>query len=307
MKTQEIEIGKSGLYSNRLVLGCMRMASLNKEEVQSLIEGSYHLGITLFDHADIYGGGQSESLFGQAFKQTQLSRDQVLLQSKVGIRKGYFDFSKDHIMQAVEGILSRLQTDYLDFLLLHRPDALMEPEEVAHAFDLLERSGKVRYFGVSNHTSSQMTMLQSALDQPLQINQVQFGPAHTPMIDRGLHVNMLDAESFDHDGGVLDYCRLHQITPQAWSPFQIDLAQGLFMKSPQFEKLTNTLELYAHQKGVSFEAMVIAWINRHPAKFQTVVGTTRLDRLEAMVQSRQVELTRPEWYDIYLSAGRILP
>lgn len=304
---EKMQIGTSDVWASPLVHGCMRMASLSLEEAVAVLETTAEVGIDFYDHADIYGGGQSETLFAKALKASTLTRDQVILQSKVGIRKGFFDFSKDHILKSVDGILERLETDYLDFLLLHRPDSLMEPEEVAQAFDQLYAAGKVKHFGVSNQNPGQIELLKTCVDQPLVINQLQFGPAHTPLIDQGLNVNMLNSASVDHSGGLLEYSRISKMTIQPWSPFQVDLGQGLFMDHPDYQTLTTTIELYAKEAGVSFEAMVLAWILRHPAQMQPIIGSMNPQRIKAMAQASHIKLTRETWYDIYKAGGRILP
>lgn len=300
-------LGNTELEVSRLALGCMRMAAITREEAAKVLDASLQAGITFFDHADIYGGGESELRFAQAMADAGIKREELVLQSKCGIRKGYFDFSKEHILESVDGILSRLGTDYLDVLALHRPDALMEAEEVAEAFRLLKAAGKVRHFGVSNQNPYQMELLQSYLEEPLVVNQLQLSPAHTPMIDAGLHVNMHESGAVVRDGGVLDYCQLKKITVQAWSPFQVDLGQGLLMTHPDYTELTKTLQGYADQYGVTLEAIVVAWILRHPAKIQTIIGSMNPDRIAAMAVAEQVQLSRPEWYDIYRSAGNTLP
>lgn len=300
-------LGNTELEVSRLALGCMRMAAITREEAAKVLDASLQAGITFFDHADIYGGGESELRFAQAMADAGIKREELVLQSKCGIRKGYFDFSKEHILESVDGILSRLGTDYLDVLALHRPDALMEAEEVAEAFRLLKAAGKVRHFGVSNQNPYQMELLQSYLEEPLVVNQLQLSPAHTPMIDAGLHVNMHESGAVVRDGGVLDYCQLKKITVQAWSPFQVDLGQGLLMHHPDYVELTKTLQGYADQYGVTLEAIVVAWILRHPAKIQTIIGSMNPDRIAAMAVAEQVQLSRPEWYDIYRSAGNTLP
>lgn len=300
-------LGNTELEVSRLALGCMRMAAITREEAAKVLDASLQAGITFFDHADIYGGGESELRFAQAMADAGIKREELVLQSKCGIRKGYFDFSKEHILESVDGILSRLGTDYLDVLALHRPDALMEAEEVAEAFCLLKAAGKVRHFGVSNQNPYQMELLQSYLEEPLVVNQLQLSPAHTPMIDAGLHVNMHESGAVVRDGGVLDYCQLKKITVQAWSPFQVDLGQGLLMTHPDYTELTKTLQGYADQYGVTLEAIVVAWILRHPAKIQTIIGSMNPDRIAAMAVAEQVQLSRPEWYDIYRSAGNTLP
>jgi len=301
------ELGQTGLQVSRIALGCMRMASLNEREAANVIETVVQHGINFFDHADIYGGGESEIRFAQGAKLAGLKREDMLLQSKCGIRKGYFDFSKEYILESVDGILKRLDTEYLDVLALHRPDALMEAEEVAEAFYLLKKAGKVRHFGVSNQNIYQMELLQSYLDQPLAVNQLQLSPAHTPLIDAGLHVNMKDDAATMRDGGLIDYCQLKKITIQAWSPFLIDLQRGIFANHPDYALLNQTIREIAERYNVSHETIVVAWILRHPAKIQTIVGSMNPERLTKIAQAGQITLTRPEWYDIYRSAGNILP
>lgn len=300
-------LGQTGLEVSRIGLGCMRMDSLSEQETAKVLETVVEQGINFFDHADIYGGGESEIRFAQGAKLAGLKREDMILQSKCGIRKGYFDFSKDYILESVDGILKRLETDYLDVLALHRPDALMEAEEVAEAFHILKQAGKVRHFGVSNQNIYQMELLQSYLDQPLAINQLQLSPAHTPLIDAGLHVNMKDDAATMRDGGLIDYCQLKKITIQAWSPFLIDLQQGIFANHPDYASLNQTLGEIAERHHVSHETIVVAWILRHPASIQTIVGSMNPDRLKKIAQASQLTLTRPEWYEIYRSAGNILP
>lgn len=300
-------LGQTGLEVSRIGLGCMRMASLSNQETATVLETVVEKGINFFDHADIYGGGESEIRFAQGAKLVGLKRENLILQSKCGIRKGYFDFSKDYILESVDGILSRLETDYLDVLALHRPDALMEPEEVAEAFYHLKKAGKVRHFGVSNQNIFQMELLQSCLDQPLAVNQLQLSPAHTPLIDAGLHVNMKDDAATMRDGGLIDYCQLNNITIQAWSPFLIDLQRGIFANHPDYAPLNQTIGEIAERYHVSREAIIVAWILRHPAKIQTIVGSMNPERLSKIAQASHIVLTRPEWYEVYRSAGNLLP
>lgn len=301
------KLGKTDLNVSRIALGCMRMAKLTEIEVAQLLSTVVDEGISFFDHADIYGGGESEVRFAQGLRRAGIQRKDIFLQSKCGIRKGYFDFSKDYILQSVDGILERLDTDYLDVLALHRPDALMEAEEVAEAFYQLHKAGKVHHFGVSNQNIYQMELLQSYLDQPLAVNQLQLSPAHTPLFDAGLHVNMKEDRATMRDGGLIDYCQLKNITIQAWSPFLIDLQRGIFANHPDYTTLNQTVEKIAEQYHVSTEAIVVAWILRHPAKIQTIVGSMNLERLVRISKARTVELSRPEWYAIYKSAGNTLP
>ncbi|HEL1629514.1 TPA: aldo/keto reductase [Streptococcus suis] len=300
-------LGQTGLEVSRIGLGCMRMASLTEQETAKVLDTVVGQGINFFDHADIYGGGESEIRFAQGAKLAGLKREDLLLQSKCGIRKGYFDFSKEYILESVDGILKRLDTEYLDVLALHRPDALMEAEEVAEAFYLLKKAGKVHHFGVSNQNIHQMELLQSYLDQPLAVNQLQLSPAHTPLIDAGLHVNMKDDAATMRDGGLIDYCQLKKITIQAWSPFLIDLQRGIFANHPDYALLNQTIGEIAERYHVSHETIVVAWILRHPAKIQTIVGSMNPDRLTKIAQASTITLTRPEWYEIYRSAGNILP
>lgn len=259
-------IGQTGIQATRIALGCMRMSDLKGKQAEEVVGTALDLGINFFDHADIYGGGLSELRFRDAIKHLNVNRDKMIIQSKCGIREGYFDFSKEYILSSVDGILERLGTEYLDFLILHRPDVLVEPEEVAEAFTKLRAEGKVKHFGVSNQNRFQMELLQSYLDEPLAVNQLQLSPAHTPMFDAGLNVNMLNKASIEHDDGIVDYCRLKRVTIQAWSPFQIDLSRGLFVNHPDYKELNETIAKLAKNYNVSSEAIVIAWILRHPAK-----------------------------------------
>ncbi|HFV0773393.1 TPA: aldo/keto reductase family oxidoreductase [Streptococcus agalactiae] len=300
-------IGQTGIQATRIALGCMRMSDLKGKQAEEVVGTALDLGINFFDHADIYGGGLSELRFRDAIKHLNVNRDKMIIQSKCGIREGYFDFSKEYILSSVDGILERLGTEYLDFLILHRPDVLVEPEEVAEAFTKLRAEGKVKHFGVSNQNRFQMELLQSYLDEPLAVNQLQLSPAHTPMFDAGLNVNMLNKASIEHDDGIVDYCRLKRVTIQAWSLFQIDLSRGLFVNHPDYKELNETIAKLAKNYNVSSEAIVIAWILRHPAKMQAIVGSMNPSRLKAIDKANDIALTRKEWYDIYRSAGNILP
>ncbi|RYG21826.1 aldo/keto reductase family oxidoreductase [bacterium] len=305
MKT--LKIGTSEVEGSEVSLGCMRIAGMEPKALDELIKTSYDLGIDFYDHADIYGGGKCEEVFAESIKRLGIGRDKLILQSKCGIRKGYFDFSKDHILNSVDGILSRLQTDYLDILLLHRPDTLVEPEEVAEAFNQLSESGKVRNFGVSNFNPGQIELLQASSPMKLQANQLQLSITNTGMIDRGLTVNMKHENSIDRDGGILDYCRLKKITIQAWSPFQFGFFEGVFIDNPKFPELNETLDQMCEKYGVTKTGMAIAWIQRHPAKIQSVLGTTSPDRVRQVVEACKIELTRSDWYEIYRAAGNIIP
>jgi predicted oxidoreductase len=302
-----LQIGTTALEASEISLGCMRIASKDALAVDALMQTACDVGINFFDHADVYGDGQSEEVFAQSISRLGLDRSRLILQSKCGIRKGYWDFSKQHILNAVEGSLKRLKTDYLDVLLLHRPDALVEPEEVAEAFTSLHQRGLVRHFGVSNHNPSQIELLQASLPMKLQVNQLQFSITNTGMIDQGLNVNMEIDRSVDRDGGVLDYCRLKKITVQPWSPFQFGFFEGVFLDNPKFPELNKVIDALAETHGVSNTTMAIAWILRHPARMQPVIGTTSPDRVKQVALASQVSLTRPQWYEIYRAAGNTLP
>lgn len=301
----KIDFGKSGLKVPAVAVGCMRISNMNEKEVSAFIDTALENGANFFDHADIYGGGKSEEVFGKAVSPSM--RDNIIIQTKCGIRQGMFDFSYEHIVNSVEGSLKRLGTDYIDVLLLHRPDALMEPEEVAKAFSHLKESGKVRNFGVSNQNPYQMQLLQSCMDMPLCANQLQFSIMHAPMIQSGINVNMYNESAVNRDGGVLDFCRLNKITIQPWSPMQFGFFKGCFVDNEQFPELNGVLEKIGEKYGVSKTSVAIAWILRHPAKMQPVTGTTNLQRLKDSLCATDYTLTREEWYEIYRAAGNILP
>lgn len=304
---KKINIGGGAIGASEISLGCMRIAGLSQKEASVLINTAIEEGIDFFDHADIYADGKAEETFSQVIKMNPGLREKIFIQTKCGIRKGYFDFSKEHILESVDGSLKRLQTDYLDVLLLHRPDTLMEPEEVAEAFTILHDSGKVRYFGVSNQNPMQIELLSKYLKQKLIINQLQLSITNTGMIDSGLNANMKIDPSINRDGSILEYCRLKDITIQAWSPFQFGFFEGVFLKHPQFPELNRKIDALAEFKGVPNTAIAIAWILRHPAKIQPIVGTTNAQRLKDICRATQITLTREEWYEIYRAAGNKLP
>lgn len=295
------------MQASQIILGCMRIIEPGKNPVK-VIETAYENGINFFDHADIYGAGQCETVFAEALAQTSIRREDIYLQSKCAIRPGIaFDFSKEHIIQSVEGSLQRLQTDYLDTMLLHRPDTLMEPEEVAEAFHELEKSGKVRYFGVSNQNPMQVELLKTAVKQPLLFNQLQFGLKHTEMVDAGLNVNIPNQASHMQDGSVLEYSRINKMTIQAWSPFQHGYFDGPFVGNDKFPELNKKLEEYAEKYNLTPSGIAIAWINRHPARMQTIIGTMTERRIKEVTNASDLVLSREEWYDLYMAAGNILP
>ncbi len=301
----KIELGKSGLQVPVIAVGCMRISDMSEREVSAFVDTALQNGANFFDHADIYGGGKSEEVFGKAI--TPSMRENIFIQTKCGIRKGQFDFSYDHIVNSVDGSLKRLGTEYIDVLLLHRPDALMEPDEVAKAFDYLKSSGKVRNFGVSNQNPYQMQLLQNSMDMPLCANQLQCGVMHTPMIQSGINVNMYNESGVNRDGGVLDFCRLNRITIQPWSPMQYGFFKGCFIDNEKFPELNEAMGRIAEKYGVSKTTMAFAWILRHPAKMQPVTGTTNLTRLSDCLKASEIAITREEWYEIYRAAGNVLP
>ncbi len=290
-----------------VALGCMRMASLDAGAVDAVMDTAIEMGINFFDHADIYGRGESERLFGEYLKRRGVSRDSIYVQTKCAIHDGQYDFSKEHILRAVEGSLKRLGVDYVDALLLHRPDTLMEPEEVAEAFDTLKAQGKVRQFGVSNHNPMQIELLKTCVKQPLVANQLQFSLTEAGMVTSGMNVNMKNAESQMHDGGVLEYSRIHAMTIQAWSPFQHGFFRGSYIDSDQFPELNKKLAQIGEKYAVSKTAVAAAWILRHPANMQLIAGTMTPTRLKEICLGADLTLTRSEWYELYRAAGHTLP
>ena len=295
---------------SRIILGCMRMPALNVDEAANMIKVASELGINFFDHATCYGDGEAETRFGDAFPKTGLKREDVIIQSKCGLHfdTKEFDWSKEDILKSVDGSLSRLKMDYLDVLLLHRPDLIFDPEEVAEAFDKLYSDGKVKHFGVSNVTPGQLELLKKYVKQPLIFNQLQFSLDQSQLIDAGLYLNNLTTDrSTDRDNGVLDYCRLNDITIQAWSPLQIGMFKGCFVDHPDYKELNDVLASIGAKYGVPKTAVAIAWILRHPAKMQAIAGTMNPEHLKDICDACKVDLTHKEWYDLYLASGKFLP
>lgn len=305
MKT--MKLGSSSLEVPVVAVGCMRINSLEKADAERFVQTAIEEGANFFDHADIYGSGSCEEIFAEAIHMNSEIRENIILQSKCGIRQGMFDFSKEHILNSVDGILKRLKTDYLDILLLHRPDALVEPEEVAEAFEQLENSGKVRHFGVSNQNPMQIQLLKKFVKQPLVANQLQLSITNTTMIQSGINVNMENDAAINRDGSILDFCRLHDITIQPWSPFQYGFFEGVFLGSDKFPELNQKIDEIAEKYAVSNTTIAIAWLLRHPAHMQPIIGTMNINRLKDCIQASDVQLTREEWYAIYRAAGNILP
>ncbi|MBD2870315.1 aldo/keto reductase [Paenibacillus arenilitoris] len=302
-----IKLGNSALEVPVVAVGCMRINSLDKAEAERFVQTSLEEGANFFDHADIYGGGNCEEIFADAIHMSDSVRENIILQSKCGIRKGMFDFSKEHILASVDGILKRLRTDYLDILLLHRPDTLVEPEEVAEAFDILESSGKVRHFGVSNQNPMQIQLLQKYVKQPIVANQLQLSITNATMITNGFNVNMENEAAVNRDGSILDFCRLNDITIQPWSPFQYGFFQGVFLGNEKFPELNKKIDEVAEKHGVSNTTIAIAWLLRHPARMQPVTGTMNVERLRDCCRASEVQLSREDWYGILRAAGNVLP
>jgi len=302
-----IKLGTSSLEVPVIAVGCMRINSLEAKQAEQFVQGALEAGANFFDHADIYGGGDCESIFADAIHMNDDVREKIILQSKCGIRKGMFDFSKEHIIDSVDQILKRLRTDYLDALLLHRPDTLVEPEEVAAAFDALESSGKVRHFGVSNQNPMQIQLLQKYVKQPIVANQLQLSITNANMISQGFNVNMENSSAVNRDGSILDFCRLNDITIQPWSPFQYGFFEGVFLDNEKFPELNAKINELAEKYSVTNTTIAVAWLLRHPANMQPIIGTMNLSRLQECCNASHIQLTREEWYSIFLAAGNILP
>ncbi|MQQ31082.1 aldo/keto reductase [Streptococcus mitis] len=305
-----ITIGQDDKELSEIVLGMMRIEDKSVKEVEELVETALSVGINAFDLADIYGRGRCEELLGLVLKNRPDLREEMWIQSKCGIRIEeftYFDFSKDYIIKSVDGILQRLKIDHLDSLLLHRPDALMESDQVAEAFDLLYKQGKVRNFGVSNQNPMMMELLKKDVKQPLAVNQLQLSAAFTPGFESGFHVNMEDSQAAMRDGSIFEYCKLHDVVIQAWSVLQFGYFKGNFVGNEKFQALNQVLDRLATKYGVTSSTIAISWILRYPTKMQAVVGTTNPKHLREVSQAANFSLTRKEWYEIYLAAGNNLP
>lgn len=305
-----IKFGERQKEVSEVVLGLMRISEMTVDQVEDLIESALAVGINAFDTADCYGHGKCEQILGEVLKRRPDLREKMWIQSKCGIRMEeftYFDFSKEHILEAVDGILERLNVDYIDSLLLHRPDALMEPAEIAEAFDLLKSQGKVIDFGVSNQNPMMMALIQKDVNQPLVANQLQLSAAFTPSFDAGFHVNMKQEAGIVRDSSIFEYCRLHDVVIQAWSVLQFDYFGGVFLGSEKYPELNHVLNRLAEKYHVSPSAVAIAWVLRYPAKMQAVIGTTKKARVAEAAKAAEIQLTRKEWYEIYLAAGNDLP
>ncbi|VLT26593.1 aldo/keto reductase family oxidoreductase [Streptococcus pneumoniae] len=305
-----ITLGQDDKELSEIVLGMMRIKDKSVKEVEELVETALSVGINAFDLADIYGRGRCEELLGLVLKNRPDLREKMWIRSKCGIRIEeftYFDFSKDYIIKSVDGILQRLKIDHLDSLLLHRPDALMESDQVAEAFNLLYKQGKVRDFGVSNQNPMMMELLKKDVKQPLAVNQLQLSAAFTPGFESAFHVNMEDSQAAMRDGSIFEYCQLHDVVIQAWSVLQFGYFKGNFVGNEKFQALNQVLDRLAIKYGVTSSTIAISWILRYPAKMQAVVGTTNPKHLREVSRAANFSLTRKEWYEIYLAAGNNLP
>ncbi len=296
-----------------VIAGMMRIDDKDDAHIRDLYGTARDAGIDFFDHADIYGGSMHhcESRFAAALDLSPAERDEIVLQTKCGIvpAAGMFDFSYAHIVAQVEGSLAALRTDRIDVLLLHRPDALVEPDEVARAFDELEAAGKVRAFGVSNHTPRQIDLLRTAVKQPFVANQLQLSLTHAPILAQPVAANIGGHEqSVVRDGGgIVEYCRINGITVQAWSPFQSGSGGGVFLGNPDHAELNGVIDRLAATHGVTPIAIATAWITRHPAGMQVVLGTTTPQRVRDAAAGADLVLTRAEWYELFRAAGHLLP
>jgi predicted oxidoreductase len=308
MRTMNIVNGPQNVPE--IILGCMRMTPLSVKDAENMLHAAMDLGVNFFDNATCYDAGEAETRFGEAYSQSGIKREDIIVQTKCGLcfDRMEFDWTKENILNSVDDSLRRMQLDYLDVLLLHRPDLIFDPAEVAEAFDILYKNGKVRYFGVSNVPTLQLELLRKFSKQPLVFNQLQFSLEQSQLIDQSLYLNNLTSErSIQRDDGVLDYCRLNDITVQAWSPLQYGFFQGCFVDDPKFPELNKVLAEIGEKYGVPKTAVAIAWVLRHPAKMQAIVGTMNPSHLKDICKATDFELTHNEWYKLYLASGKRLP
>lgn len=294
--------------TSKIISGMMRLVGRGQDEAFKFLDYAYGEGVIWYDHADIYGNGECEKTFGEWLKTRKIPRENLIIQSKCGIKPGVcYDNSAEYIIKSVDGILERLGTDYLDLLLIHRPDVLWEPREIAKAFDALYTSGKVRGFGVSNFNPTQIEILKKYLTKPILCSQVQLSLAFAPMISEQLETNTYSQNGLSRTMGLLDYCRLNNIRIQTWSPLQFGTFQGTFIDNPNYGPLNSKLWELSQKYGVSKAAIAAAWNLRLDKNVQVVVGTTNVDHFNDFLKARNINLTREEWYALYMSAGYSLP
>lgn len=303
---KKIRLGESDVWASQVALGCMRMDQLSIDEAAEVIQTALNVGIDFFDHADIYGQGKSEKIFAEALKKLDVSREDIFIQSKCGIdaENRCYNFSKDYILESVDGILERLQTDYLDFLVLHRPDSWMDPKEVNDAFEFLKKEGKVRHFGISNHSENQIEFLKTEVQEKLEVNQLQLSLMHADLFKSGFHVNL------SHDvmsNGLLEYLRKEKMTIQAWSPFYAGFFKEVFIDHKDYPVLNRKLSELAKRYNASKEAIAISWLTSHPAKIQVLSGSMNPERIKKIAKGAEIRLSREEWYELYRAAGHLLP
>lgn len=291
----------------QISLGLMRIEHMSVEQVENLVLNAVNHGVNFFDHANIYGQNKCEELFGAVLRKNPTLRSKIVLQSKCGICRGYYDSSKEHIIKEVEGSIKRLNCDYLDILLIHRPDALCDYQELNEAFEYLYNKGLVKEFGVSNFNIYQMELFAKYVKFPIKYNQLQFSIIHSYLISQGLYVNMSSDEAVDRSSGLLEYCQTKDITIQAWSPLMASWEHGSFIDNKLYPELNNKLEELSKKYNVKKNAIAISWILTHPANIIPIVGTTSINHLLEMIEGINIKLTRKEWYELYLANGHKLP
>lgn len=291
----------------QIALGCMRIANMSVSQLEELINVAIDNNIVLFDHADIYGNRKCEELFGEVIKRNPSLRKKMIIQSKCGIRNGFYDLSKDYIINQVKESIRLLNCEYLDILLLHRPDALVDYQEVNEAFNYLYENGLVKEFGVSNMNSYQIKLYQKFVNQPIKYNQIQLSLVHNDVIAQGMFVNMKDNEAIDRSGGIIEFCMLEDIKIQAWSSLMASWADGTFIDNEKYQKLNDKLLELANKYNVSKNAIAIAWILKHPSNITPIVGTTSITHLLEINKAKNINLTKKEWYELFLSSGHYLP
>jgi predicted oxidoreductase len=308
---KRLDLPGVALPASNIVLGLMRISSLGPGEIRELVGTALEEGINFFDHAGVYGMAthECESLFATALGWSSAEREKAIIQTKAGIIPGGYDSSREHILDSVDQSLAALRTDYIDILLIHRPDVLVEPDEVAAAFETLQASGKVRNFGVSNHTPAQIELLGRSVRQPLLVNQVRLSLVHSPLITTGTAASdEWSNQSVAGEGGLLDYSRLHDMTLQAWSPFQKKGFDGVFVGDREaYPELNLVLDELAETYDVTPTGIAVAWITRIPADIQVVLGTTNPERVRQSAAGSDIPLTRAEWYRLYHAAGYLAP
>ena len=303
-----------GLDASPVAYGCMTLGGLGEQaDVDRALDAAVEGGVALFDHADLYARGRSEEVFGRWFAERPGLRERLVLQTKCGIRRRddppgappRYDASYEHVVASVEGSLRRLGVETIDVLLLHRPDPLADPEEVAHAFSTLRAAGKVRAFGVSNYSAVQIDRLAAALPAPLVANQIELSLLHADALDTGVEVNRSADPA--QAAGLVDACRLRGLRVQAWSPVAGG-ALGRDDLDPKLHALRDLVADLAERHGTTPSGVLLAWLLRHPARIQPVIGTTNPERIAAACAAADVRLSREDWYRLFVAArGDTLP